>query len=61
MITGCKDISRTDMILSDGGEIVVLEINTVPGMTKTSFVPEEMRVAGYTLSQFVEGMIRKYS
>jgi D-alanine-D-alanine ligase len=60
-VTGCKDISRTDMIVSDDGEPCVLEINTVPGMTKTSFVPEEMKVAGYTLSQFVNGMMKKYS
>ncbi len=60
VVTGCKDISRTDMILSSGGEIVVLEINTVPGMTKTSFVPEEMRVAGYSLKDFIEGMLKKY-
>lgn len=60
-ITKCKDISRTDMILSEEGDLVVLEINTIPGMTKTSFVPEEMRVAGYTIAQFVEGMMRKYS
>ena len=63
-VTGCKDISRTDMIVQDDGkvgEVVVLEINTVPGMTKTSFVPEEMRVAGYTFSQFIKGMMKKYS
>lgn len=60
-VTGCKDISRTDMILSGSDELVVLEINTIPGMTKTSFVPEEMRVAGYTLSQFIQGMVKKYS
>jgi D-alanine-D-alanine ligase len=60
IITGCRDISRTDMILSEEGELVVLEINTVPGMTKTSFVPEEMRVAGYSLKDFISGMIKKY-
>ncbi len=60
-LTGCRDISRTDVIVRDSGEIIVLEINTVPGMTKTSFVPEEMRVAGHTLSKFVEGMVKKYS
>ena len=60
IVTGCKDISRTDMILSSSGEIVVLEINTIPGMTKTSFIPEEMRVAGYSLKDFIEGMLKKY-
>ncbi len=57
----CKDISRTDMILNKDGDLVVLEINTVPGMTKVSFVPAEIKAAGYTLKQFVEGMLKKYS
>jgi D-alanine-D-alanine ligase len=61
VVCGCKDISRTDMIMKDGGEIVVLEINTVPGMTKTSFIPAQLKASGYSIEQFVEGMIKKYS
>ena len=38
----------------------VLEINTVPGMTKTSFVPAELEASSYMLSQFVQGMFKKY-
>ncbi len=60
-LCGCKDISRTDMILDEEGALVVLEINTIPGMTKTSFVPTEMKASGYTLSQFIDGMMKKYS
>jgi D-alanine-D-alanine ligase len=36
---GCEPLSRTDMFLTPTGEIQVLEINTLPGMTKTSLVP----------------------
>ncbi len=59
-VTGCRDISRTDLMLDETGELVVLEINTIPGMTKTSFVPAQLSVAGYTLSDFVDGMLKKY-
>ncbi len=60
-VTGCKDISRTDMILNERDELVVLEINTIPGMTDVSFIPAEMKASGYSLKDFVEGMIKKYS
>ncbi len=58
---GCKDISRTDMILKENGELVVLEINTVPGMTKTSFIPAQLAASGYSVTDFIKGMIVKYS
>lgn len=60
-VTGCKDISRTDMMMDAHGELVVLEINTAPGMTKMSFIPAQMKASPYTLAQFVIGMIKKYS
>jgi D-alanine-D-alanine ligase len=60
-VFGCKDISRTDMRMDENNELVVLEINTVPGMTKTSFIPEELKASSYTLSQFIQGMLQKYS
>jgi D-alanine-D-alanine ligase len=60
-ICGCKDISRTDMILNERGELVVLEINTVPGMTKTSFIPAELEASGYSIAGFIDGMLKKYS
>lgn len=61
MVCGCKDISRTDMILNDKGELIVLEINTVPGMTKTSFIPAQLQASGFSVIEFIEGMIEKYS
>lgn len=60
-VCGCKDISRTDFILNEKGELVVLEINTVPGMTTTSFIPAQLQASGYTVIQFIEGMMKKYS
>ncbi|MFB0965261.1 MAG: ATP-grasp domain-containing protein [Patescibacteria group bacterium] len=53
---GCRDLSRTDMILNDRGELVVLEINTIPGMTGTSFVPAQLRATGSDLKTFVRNV-----
>lgn len=50
---GCRDFSRTDMILNESGELVVLEINAVPGMTETSFLPAQLSAAGSSMEAFV--------
>lgn len=50
---GCRSVSRTDVILGGAGELWVLEINTIPGLTPTSFLPEQAKVAGITLPQLV--------
>lgn len=43
---GCSGAPRVDMIVTDGGEPVVLEINTIPGMTETSLLPKSAAAAG---------------
>jgi D-alanine-D-alanine ligase len=37
---GCSGGSRSDVIITDGGEVFLLEINTLPGMTATSLLPK---------------------
>ncbi len=44
--TGCAGAPRVDMIVPDGGEPVILEINTIPGMTETSLLPKAAAAAG---------------
>jgi len=44
--TGCEGAPRVDIIVSDGGEPVVLEVNTIPGMTETSLLPKSAAAAG---------------
>ena len=56
---GCRDLSRTDMILNGKGELVVLEINTIPGMTGTSFVPAQLRANGSDVETFVRNAFDK--
>ncbi len=51
---GCRDISRVDLILSADNVPQVLEVNTVPGMTATSLVPDAARAAGIEFPQLCE-------
>ena len=44
--TGCSGAPRVDMIVADGGEPFILEINTIPGMTETSLLPKSAAAAG---------------
>lgn len=43
---GCKGCSRSDFIVREDGEPVILETNTIPGMTETSLMPDSARHAG---------------
>ncbi len=43
---GCRHLARADMILDEEGRAVILEINTVPGLTETSLLPKAARAAG---------------
>jgi len=54
---GCRGMSRTDMIVAPDGEIYALEVNTIPGMTPTSLLPEAAAVAGYSFSQLLDKII----
>ncbi len=45
-LLGCRGASRVDMIVDGGGAAVVLEVNTIPGMTTHSLLPKSAAVAG---------------
>lgn len=49
---GCFGYSRSDVILTNG-EICFIETNTLPGLTKASFIPQQLEAAGMTVAQFV--------
>lgn len=53
---GCKGYSRTDMILTHDGPIL-LEINTLPGLSRASFIPQQLRVLGEDLRTFFQEQI----
>jgi D-alanine-D-alanine ligase len=62
---GCKGISRADFRYNDrpGGdsELIILEVNTQPGMTGTSLVPELAEHAGHSFEQLVTWMVNDAS
>jgi D-alanine-D-alanine ligase len=62
---GCRGVSRTDFRYDDTpggtGELVVLEVNTVPGMTATSLVPEIAAHAGISFGELVRWMVEDAS
>ena len=43
---GCKGVARVDMMLSEDGTPYVIEVNSVPGMTELSLVPDAGRAMG---------------
>ncbi len=53
---GCRGVVRVDYIVNDSG-IYFLEINTVPGMTEMSLVPQQVRVAGMTIGEFLDKLL----
>ena len=57
-ILGCKDYSRMDAIVK-GGKIYVLEVNSLPGLTKNSLVPKELQVAGIKFRDFLDLIIEQ--
>jgi D-alanine-D-alanine ligase len=50
--------SRVDVILDANREPQVLEVNTIPGMTETSLLPEAAAVAGISMSQLCEFIVQ---
>jgi D-alanine-D-alanine ligase len=54
---GCDGYSRTDMIAADDDHIYFLELNTLPGLTSSSLVPQELKVAGIGFREFLERQI----
>lgn len=57
-ILGCKGIVRIDFILSDN-RIFLLEVNTTPGMTATSFIPQQIRAAGIDIKEVFAKVIEE--
>jgi len=62
---GCRGVSRADFRFDDRvegiGGLVCLEVNTQPGMTETSLVPELAAHAGYTFGELVRWMVEDAS
>lgn len=64
-VIGCRGVSRSDFRyddrFSEDGEVIWLEVNTQPGMTPTSLVPEMAAYAGYSFGEFLRWMVEDAS
>ena len=56
-LVGASGVSKTDMILGEDGDLYVLELNTIPGMTENSLVPQAALAHGITLEDLFDRII----
>jgi D-alanine-D-alanine ligase len=56
-LIGARGIVRVDYIVPDGLNPVLLEVNTTPGMTTTSFIPQQIRAAGLDIKDVMTDII----
>ncbi len=56
-ILGCKGIIRADYIISENETINLLEVNTTPGMTPTSFIPQQVKAANIDIQEVMTDII----
>ena len=54
---GCRGLIRCDYIMTESGKVYFLEINPVPGMTKMSLVPAQIRAAGMKVEDVLDCLI----
>lgn len=56
-ILHCNGIIRIDYIISKEDKISMLEVNTTPGMTPTSFIPQQVRAAGLEMKNVLTDIV----
>jgi D-alanine-D-alanine ligase len=56
---GLRDLSRSDLIVTDDGTAWFIEVNVSPGMTETSLVPLAVEADGTTLSTVCGDLVRR--
>ena len=54
---GCRDLSRSDFILTEDNDIWLLELNSIPGMTPWSLFPDAARAAGIEFEDLLDGLV----
>jgi D-alanine-D-alanine ligase len=56
-LIGLRDYSRTDFIVTKEGRPYILEINTLPGLTPTSLLPDACNAAGISYDALIERLV----
>ncbi len=57
-LLGCRGFARVDLMADGEGTLSVLELNTVPGLTETSLLPQAAEAAGMSFDALVGGYWR---
>ena len=57
-VLGCSGVTRSDFIVSGGGEAFLIEVNTLPGLTETSLVPKIAAGKGLSFADLCERLLR---
>ncbi|MFH1061614.1 MAG: D-alanine--D-alanine ligase [Candidatus Omnitrophota bacterium] len=56
-VLGCRCFSRVDMIIDQQNNPIILEVNTIPGLTETSLLPKAAKAAGIEFAELCQRMI----
>ena len=56
---GMRDLSRADFIVDDNNKIILLEVNSLPGMTPTSLYPDGAKYLGYDFPSLIDHLVRR--
>lgn len=56
-VLGCRCFSRVDMIIDQQNNPIILEVNTIPGLTETSLLPKAAKAAGINFADLCQRMI----
>lgn len=54
---GCSGVARVDEMVDDQGNFIVLEVNTIPGMTATSLIPKAAQAMGLSFPDLCEKIL----
>lgn len=57
-VLGCRHLSRVDMMVRNDDTLVILEVNTMPGMTDQSLYPKAALTAGYTFPALMTEFVK---
>jgi len=58
---GCDGATRSDFLVNANGEFIILEVNTLPGMTESSLLPKIAAGEGITFTQLCERLVERAS
>ena len=58
-LLGCRDLSRADFVVPKEGEPILLEVNTLPGMTPTSLYPDAASAAGFSFPSLLAHLVKR--